>query len=227
MGTTVLPSVKERTETSGPVRNSSMTTWLPAVAEDLVLHAWPGRLPPPPARVMATVTPLPRARPSALTTVGMRGGFAGSPGRRPGRQRPRRRRWGCGTFSSGPWRRPCCPPGWPRPCRGRSRGCPRLPVASTSPQHQGIVRGHHGKVDGVVLGKGRDGRPRPWRRCRHADGVGGDAAVAGRGSRCALTSGLFFRLLDDGVLPAAAAYHENCSWRIFLLTISDGTGACR
>ena len=29
MGTTVLPSVKARTETSGPVRNSSMTTRLP------------------------------------------------------------------------------------------------------------------------------------------------------------------------------------------------------
>ena len=67
----VLPSVKDRTETSGPVRNSSMTTLAAALAEDLVLHAWRGRPPRPPPGSCATMTPLPRARPSALTTVGM------------------------------------------------------------------------------------------------------------------------------------------------------------
>ncbi len=38
MGTKVLPSVKDSTETSGPVRNSSMTILLPLFAEDPVRH---------------------------------------------------------------------------------------------------------------------------------------------------------------------------------------------
>ena len=38
MGTTMLPSVKERTETSGPVKNSSNEDAAAARAEDVVDH---------------------------------------------------------------------------------------------------------------------------------------------------------------------------------------------
>ncbi len=38
MGLTTLPSVKLRTLTSGPVRNSSTTTWLPEAPELFVQH---------------------------------------------------------------------------------------------------------------------------------------------------------------------------------------------
>ena len=70
MGTTTLPSVKERTETSGPVRNSSMTMWLPLSPK--TLSSMQARTASSAScRVMATVTPLPKAKPSALTTVGM------------------------------------------------------------------------------------------------------------------------------------------------------------
>ena len=70
MGTTVSPSVKDRTETSGPVRNSSITTRLPlwpnmpsSIMETTACLAS--------SRVWAMMTPLPRARPSALTTMGI------------------------------------------------------------------------------------------------------------------------------------------------------------
>ena len=70
MGTTASPSVKARTDTSGPVRNSSMTTVepdLPNLAFAIISvtasrASWRG---------WAMMTPLPRARPSALMTVGM------------------------------------------------------------------------------------------------------------------------------------------------------------
>ena len=70
MGLMVLPSVKASTETSGPVRNSSMTTDLPDapnfssfIMEDTASIAS--------SRVLQISTPLPSARPSALTTMGM------------------------------------------------------------------------------------------------------------------------------------------------------------
>ena len=68
MGTTVLPSVKASSEHSGPVSISSMTTVLPASP----------KVPPKHSRTassacsssVATMTPLPAARPSAFTTSG-------------------------------------------------------------------------------------------------------------------------------------------------------------
>ncbi len=70
MGTIVFPSVKDKTEISGPSRNSSMTTRSPLL---------PKRLPciisrtacSACARSWAMITPFPSASPSALMTVGM------------------------------------------------------------------------------------------------------------------------------------------------------------
>ena len=69
MGTTVSPSVKLSTETSGPSMNSSMTTRAPlcpkalsSIMERTAAFAS--------SAVCATMTPLPSARPSALTTMG-------------------------------------------------------------------------------------------------------------------------------------------------------------
>ena len=69
MGTRCSPSQKANTVTSGPVIHSSMTTLAPA---------WPNLRPSimertaswASATVWATITPLPRARPSAFTTMG-------------------------------------------------------------------------------------------------------------------------------------------------------------
>src|SRR5699024_7973554 len=75
------------------------------------------------------------------------------------------------------------------------------------PQDQGIVGGHHGKVDGVVLGKGGDG-VQILGPDAGADGVGGHAAVAGGGIDLG-DPGALLQALDDGVLPPAAAHNEN------------------
>lgn len=69
MGTMVFPSVKARREASSPSMNSSMTTRLPALP-----NLWAPIISSRAARasslVMATTTPLPAARPSALITMG-------------------------------------------------------------------------------------------------------------------------------------------------------------
>ena len=69
MGTTVLPSVKLSTETSGPVRNSSMTIRLPDAPNclsSMMLFTAASAA----ASSSQISTPLPSARPSALTTSG-------------------------------------------------------------------------------------------------------------------------------------------------------------
>ena len=74
MGISVFPSVKASTETSGPSRYSSITTLSPLLPN----------LPPciisvivcmASSRLSAIITPLPRASPSALITMG-RGAFS-------------------------------------------------------------------------------------------------------------------------------------------------------
>ena len=69
MGTTVSPSVKDRTDTSGPVRNSSMTTVAPLSpkSRSSIIERTASRAA---SRVSQISTPLPRASPSALTTAG-------------------------------------------------------------------------------------------------------------------------------------------------------------
>ena len=69
IGISVSPSVKLSTDTSGPVRNSSITTREPdspnirsSMTACIAASAS--------SRVCAIVTPLPRASPSALMTVG-------------------------------------------------------------------------------------------------------------------------------------------------------------
>ena len=69
MGTMVLPSVKASTVTSGPVMHSSMTTVEPE-SPNLRPSIISRRACSASATVAATVTPLPRARPSAFTTMG-------------------------------------------------------------------------------------------------------------------------------------------------------------
>ena len=69
IGTMVLPSVKESTDTSGPVRYCSMTIRSPllpnAPSSIMALTAACAS-----DRVSAMMTPLPSASPSALITVG-------------------------------------------------------------------------------------------------------------------------------------------------------------
>ena len=69
MGTMVSPSVKERTDTSGPVRYSSTTTRLP-LSPNTFSSIMERTASIASARVTAMTTPLPRARPSAFTTTG-------------------------------------------------------------------------------------------------------------------------------------------------------------
>ena len=74
-------------------------------------------------------------------------------------------------------------------------------------QDQGIVGGNDREINGVVLGEGGNG-VQIFRPDAGADGVGGDAAVAGGGENFR-NAGALFQALDDGVLPSAAAYYEN------------------
>ena len=69
MGTSVSPSVNDSTDTSGPVKNSSITMWRPLSPKR------PSRIIETTAsfassRLCAMMTPLPRASPSAFTTTG-------------------------------------------------------------------------------------------------------------------------------------------------------------
>jgi len=69
MGLTTLPSVKLSTLTSGPVRNSSTTTWLPEAPN--FLSSMISFTPSAACCSFSQIsTPLPRARPSALMTTG-------------------------------------------------------------------------------------------------------------------------------------------------------------
>ena len=69
MGTRCSPSQKASTVTSGPTMHSSMTTVLPESP-----NLWPSIISrtavSASSTVEATTTPLPRARPSAFTTMG-------------------------------------------------------------------------------------------------------------------------------------------------------------
>ena len=69
-GSTVLPSVKAMNEASSPVRNSSITTRLPAAPKALSRMIRSTACSAS-ATVWAMITPLPAASPSALTTQGM------------------------------------------------------------------------------------------------------------------------------------------------------------
>ena len=69
MGTMCSPSQKAKTVTSGPVMHSSMTTVAPE-APNLPPSIMSRTAVLASATVWATITPLPRARPSALTTMG-------------------------------------------------------------------------------------------------------------------------------------------------------------
>ena len=69
MGTTVSPSVNESTETSGPVKNSSITIFSPLLPKTLSsIISRTARFAS--SRVSAIITPLPSAKPSALITAG-------------------------------------------------------------------------------------------------------------------------------------------------------------
>ena len=70
IGTTVFPSVNDKTETSGPVKNSSMTIFAPLSPKTLscIMDLTASFAS---SRVMQMITPFPNARPSALTTVGI------------------------------------------------------------------------------------------------------------------------------------------------------------
>ena len=69
MGTTVSPSVKLSTETSGPSMYSSMTTRAPDAPKACPsIMARTASLAS--SQVWATTTPLPSASPSAFTTMG-------------------------------------------------------------------------------------------------------------------------------------------------------------
>ncbi len=70
MGTSVSPSVKARTDTSGPVRNSSMTTRSP-LRPNFLSTIMASMAAAASSLLWAMMTPLPRASPSALMTMGI------------------------------------------------------------------------------------------------------------------------------------------------------------
>ena len=70
IGLTVLPSVNASTLTSGPVRNSSMTTRAPD-APNFASFIMDATASTALSRSGQMSTPLPSARPSALTTMGI------------------------------------------------------------------------------------------------------------------------------------------------------------
>ena len=69
MGSTVSPSTMTMKLASSPSRNSSITTRAPASPKALA-SSMSRTAASASARVMATITPLPAARPSALITMG-------------------------------------------------------------------------------------------------------------------------------------------------------------
>ncbi len=74
MGRMVSPSVKQRTETSGPVKNSSMTTSLP-LSPKIFSSMMERTAAKASSWVWQMSTPLPRARPLAFTTTGKGAAF--------------------------------------------------------------------------------------------------------------------------------------------------------
>ena len=69
IGRSVSPSVNAKTETSGPVRNSS-TTIVSPLAPNFLSSIIPRTASIAASRVSAMTTPLPSASPSALMTAG-------------------------------------------------------------------------------------------------------------------------------------------------------------
>ncbi len=69
IGSAVLPSTIEMKLASSPSRNSSITTRAPA-SPNALPESMSRTASSASASVIATITPLPAARPSALTTIG-------------------------------------------------------------------------------------------------------------------------------------------------------------
>ncbi len=87
--------------------------------------------------VMATTTPLPAARPSALMTIGAPCLSHIGVGRLPHRRRSRTRRWGCCGGPGSPWRRPWRIRAGRLPLVGPKIVRPRARKASTTPAASG------------------------------------------------------------------------------------------
>ena len=181
MGTTALPSVKAEDGDLGPGEE---------LLDDDAGCRCPRRpCPPCMARTASSrllpghgrsVTPLPRARPSALTTVGMGAVFRYS---RAVVRVVKDLVLGRGDvvfFHQVLGKDLAALDGWRPPCRGRSRGCPRPPAASTHPRTRGSSGATTAKSMALSCGKGGDGvqirgpdagadrRRRRCRRCRAA-----------------------------------------------------------
>ena len=205
MGAMAVPSVKARTLTSGPVKNSSMTTRLPespkarssmmVLTAALRLFIGPG-----------DQHPLAQGQAVRLDDDGEGGGPQESQGLRrggehliPGGGDVVFLHQVLGKDLAG------LDPGGlgVRAEAGDARGVEGV----HAPQGQGVVRRHHGEVHGVAPGEGHDAADVRGPDLRHADGVGGDAAVARQGVN-GFHSRILFQLFDDGVLPAAAAHYE-------------------
>ena len=71
-------------------------------------------------------------------------------------------------------------------------------------QGQGVVRGHHGEINGVGLGKVHNFFEVLGPGLRDAHRVRGNAAIAGE-SVDGLHLGILFQFFDDSVLAASAA----------------------
>ena len=74
-------------------------------------------------------------------------------------------------------------------------------------QSQRIVGSDHGEINGVRLGKVHDGGDVLGTDFGNTDSVSCNAAVAGQ-SIDGFHGGIFFQLLDNGVLAATAANNE-------------------
>ena len=178
-----------------------------ALAEDLVLHHGADGLLGLLAG-LAMMTPLPRARPSALMTVGMGARVEIGERLRPCRQRPRTAAVGMPYFFMRFLEKTLLPSNDGGLGVGAEAGnAHALSSASTAPRHQRIVGRHNGEINGVVLGEGDDAVDI---LCADAGRTCASAAMPplpGSGVDLSHARAFFFRLLDDGVLPSAAAYY--------------------
>ena len=162
IGFTVLPSVNASTDTSGPVRNSSTTTWLPACAErfypsmmewtaslacfrfSAIRHAFAQR----------QSVGLDDCRETVLPAAIYSSASAGSvkhliilP-------------WECRIFSSGFWKTPCCPQSAAACCmRAESSGSLLLPARRPFPAARGSSGATNYEIDFLFFRKAQLRRP--------------------------------------------------------------------
>ena len=237
MGTMVFPSVKARTRHLRPGEELLNDHPAAGPAKGLVLHHGANgvlRLLPGSWQMS---TPLPRARPSALTTMGIGAVSDIGQGLVAGRQRLHSAAVGMPYFFIRPLANTLLPSMMAAlACPGQRQGCPSPRSRSTNPRHQGIVRSHHHKVHAFPSHSKSVMRL----NVRGPDGQAGGVMAAmpplpGSGVKRIVMSGIFLQLFGQWRVPGRRRLQSGPSC-VFLQcyprslayeTINGGTGACR